>query len=101
MSNTRTIFTTALVWLLYTGQQHAFAAREKLVPSQLKDMPRWPIYIAIFIATCIFCYRLVSFQRSRQAKSKVFPKLSLRRRLYAPYSGGNCAKISFGSRHDA
>jgi hypothetical protein len=101
MSRARRIFATTLAWLLCAGQQHAFAAREKLVPSQLKDMPRWPIYIAIFIAICIFCYRLVSFQRTRQAKSKVFPKLSLRRRLYGPYSGGNCAKISFGSRHDA
>lgn len=90
-----------MVLLILSVPQHAFAAGGLLDPSRLKDMPRWPIFIIVFVSFCALCYSAVSQYKNRRSKSKVFPKLALRRRLYAPYSGGNCAKTTFAPRHHA
>ena len=69
--------------------------------ADLDEIPRWPVYAAIVVGLAIACQQAINHFRSRDSKARIFPKLSLRRRLYAPYSGGNHAKISFGSRDDA
>lgn len=91
----------ALATVLVPG--HALADLPGAAPAlaQAANLPRWPIYLAIIALVCVFCRSVINHRRHRRRKSKVFPKLSLRRRLFAPYSGGNCAKITFGSRHDA
>ncbi|MFT4550511.1 MAG: hypothetical protein ACI8XO_002263 [Verrucomicrobiales bacterium] len=74
---------------------------QNLAPSQLIEMPRWPIYAAFLVATVIGVVKVYQYIGQRRVKARVFPKLQLRRRLYAPYSGGNHAGIRFGSSRDA
>ena len=83
-----------------TGLANAAASGTQTL-AQLEDMPRWPIYAAMVIGLIIACHRFIHHLKTRKSKAKIFPKLTLRRRLYAPYSGGNDAKISFAPRRDA
>ena len=87
--------------LASTTRLASAAASNPLTLAQLEDMPRWPIYAAMVIALVIGCHRFIHYLKTRNSKAKIFPKLTLRRRLYAPYSGGNHAKVSFAPRSDA
>ena len=98
----RRLFIFAALAALVALPQRALAASGGVLPlAELSEVPRWPIYIAIVVAALIFSIRTVLHFRERANKAKIFPKLALRRRLYAPYSGGNCAQVSFGSSQDA
>ncbi len=83
--------------ILVSAQQASALPGKNLVPSQLQDMPRWPLYVAGLVALVIAAAKTVQYVQGSQPKAKVFPKLKLRRRLYAPYSGGNNAEIGFGN----
>lgn len=86
----------SLVTLLLTGA--AGAAPQE--PSQA-DLPVWPFLMAIVVGLFFLVRSTISYFKSQRPRSKVFPKLTLRRRLYAPYSGGNSAEVTFGSNPNA
>ena len=75
-------------------------AEESPAPAEPRGIPLWPIYVAVIVAVVIACAHLIQLIRTRQHRTKVFPKVEFRRRLFAPYSGGNYAATRFGSRGD-
>lgn len=69
--------------------------------SQLSEIPWWPFISAAIFGLAFLGRSLYVYIQTRRVRTKVFPKLELRRRLYAPYSGGNCAEIAFDTDPDA
>ena len=65
------------------------------------NIPLWPFILAAIVGLFFLLHSIYNFVKSRKPRSRVFPKLTLRRRLYAPYSGGNSASMSFGRDNDA
>ncbi len=74
---------------------------EKSVSETTRDVPLWP-FISGAVVGLFFLLRSVYVHfKTRRVRAMIFPKLNLQRRLYAPYSGGNFATVSFGSEPDA
>jgi hypothetical protein len=81
--------------------QATLANVEPITLAGIHEMPRWPFYSAMIVAAIFACRHTIAYFKNRRPKAKIFPKLELRRRFYAPYSGGNFATIRFDPRRDA
>ncbi|MGI9240545.1 MAG: hypothetical protein ACR2RV_07070 [Verrucomicrobiales bacterium] len=94
------IFRSALLLLTASQAGAADEAGGVVTAAATREIPLWPFYIAMSVGAIVACIRLVGYFVGREAQAKVFPKLEFRRRLFAPYSGGNHASIEFGSGQD-
>ena len=96
-----TVRLTATVLLSLCGLASAAEHGGAEIQERLRGVPLLPVFIAVGVAVGVLILRAIAHFRSRSVKAKIFPKLELRRRLYAPYSGGNCATVSFAPMDDA
>jgi len=86
--------------LLATTLAEASGGSGSIAPEDSRTIPWWPIYLALALIAVSACYQLGRYFLRREPTAKVFPKLEFRRRLFAPYSGGNHAAIEIGSEQD-
>mgnify|MGYP001813157071 CR=1 FL=1 len=86
--------------LLATTLAEASGGTGSVAPEDSRTIPWWPIYLALAFIAVSACYQLWRYLIQREPAAKVFPKLEFRRRLFAPYSGGNHASIDIGSKQD-
>lgn len=91
---------TISLLLLATTLAVASGGSGSIAPEDSRTIPWWPIYLALGLIAVSACYQLVRYFVRREPTAKVFPRLEFRRRLFAPYSGGNHAAIDFGSEQD-
>jgi hypothetical protein len=90
------------VLLPLTSQVFAVEFKGKGEAFSLPNIIRlWPAYGLLAAAIAVGCYRMIRVLLKPKSKVQIFPKLAQRRRLHAPYSGGNCASVAFDSHRDA
>lgn len=95
----RIVLTAGALSLALGQASHAVGGNETVTLASQR-IPLWPVYIAAVVATIIATYRIFRQITNRSTRTRVFPKVEFRRRLFAPYSGGNCAAIAFNPERE-